>query len=181
MKVSKLFQKVSGEKIESISQYVKNYIEKDNLTSEFEIIVGCDSLPRRFGYATYVTVVCIYRIGRGAHIVYSRESRVKTYNFKDRLWGEVYRAADVASDLFDAGVIDFPRVRKFDVHLDLNKKKQWKSNVIHDEALGYIRGLGFDVYSKPDSPVATFAADHVCRNKEKKMCGNFPSVEIINV
>ena len=160
------FQKVNGEKIVNISQYVKDYIEADTMTSEFQIMVGCDSLPKRFIGATYVTVVCIYRVGRGAHLIFTRESKVKTHSMRERLWGEVYRAVEVANGLSDNGVMEMKRVTKFEIHLDFNPSERYESNVIHNDALGYIRGLGFDAFAKPDTPAASFASDRVCRGKE---------------
>lgn len=161
------FQKVNGEKIKSISQYVKDYINADTMTSEFQIMIGCDSLPKRFIGATYVTVVCIYRVGRGAHLLFTRETRIKTHSMKERLWGEVYRAVEVANELSDNGVLEMNRVTKFEIHLDFNPNERYESNVIHDEALGYLHALGFDAFAKPDSPAASFASDRVCRNKER--------------
>jgi len=160
------FQKINGEKIDNVAKYVKDYINADTMTSEFQIMVGCDSLPKRFIGATYVTVVCIYRVGRGAHIVFSRESRVRTYSMKERLWGEVYRSVEVANDLSDNGILELKRVVKFEIHLDFNPSERYESNVIHDEALGYLHALGFDAFAKPDSPAASFASDRVCRGKE---------------
>jgi len=160
------FQKINGEKIDNVAKYVKDYINADTMTSEFQIMVGCDSLPKRFIGATYVTVVCIYRVGRGAHIVFSRESRVQTYSMKERLWGEVYRSVEVANDLSDNGILELKRVVKFEIHLDFNPSERYESNVIHDEALGYLHALGFDAFAKPDSPAASFASDRVCRGKE---------------
>jgi len=160
------FQKINGEKIDNVAKYVKDYINADTMTSEFQIMVGCDSLPKRFIGATYVTVVCIYRVGRGAHIVFSRENRVRTYSMKERLWGEVYRSVEVANGLSDNGILELKRVVKFEIHLDFNPSERYESNVIHDEALGYLHALGFDAFAKPDSPAASFASDRVCRGKE---------------
>ena len=172
------WETVEGTKIPNIAEYIKEYIRKDELTSEFKIYVGCDSQPRRFDAATYVTVVCIYKVGRGAHVVFSRDNNVKIYGkakgdrLKNRLWDEVYRVVDIASILTDSDLFENKKITAFEVHLDVNPNENFESNVIHTQAMGYIKGMGFDAFAKPDSPAASYASDHVCRGKEKKMAGH---------
>lgn len=171
------FQKTSGEPIGDLVQYIKDCINEDKLTSEFHIFIGCDSLPNRYNKATYSVVVCLYRVGRGAHVVYSRESGVRIYGktraerLKNRLWDEVYRVVDLATLLTDSDLLNDQRITDFQVHLDVNPNETFDSNVIHREAIGYINSLGFDAYAKPDSPAASYVSDHLCRGKEDKMAG----------
>lgn len=166
------FQKTDGTKVGDYAKYIKEYIENDKLTTSFQIFVGCDSLPKRISGATYVTAICVWKVGHGVHVIFAREHNVLIHGktererLKNRLWAEVYRAVDVASALVDGGVMNLRRVDEFEVHLDVNPKKEFESNLIHNDALGYVRALGFDAYAKPDSPAASFASDRACRGKE---------------
>lgn len=173
------FVTLSGTKIDNIVEYLRDYVNKDELTSEFKIFIGCDSLPSRYNRATYSLVVCVYRVGRGAHVVYSRDQGVHIYGktrserLKNRLWDEVYRVVDLATLLTDSDLFENPKVTDFQVHLDVNPDEKHDSHVIYNEAVGYINSLGFDAYVKPDSPAASYVSDHLARGKEKKMSGIF--------
>lgn len=176
------FQKISGEPVENVAEYVRSYIEEYARTSPYtgvQLFIGCDSLPKSYGGATYVTAICIYRVGRGAHILFARENKVKIYGknkrerLRNRLWDEVYRSVEVANELIDGGVIELPSIVGFEIHLDVNPSKKWESNIVHDEVVGYVRSLGLDALVKPDSPAASFASDRVCRHKEQEFATPF--------
>lgn len=166
------FQKVDGTKIPDYGKYVKEYIENDKLTSTFKVFIGCDSLPKRVHGATFVTAICIWKVGRGVHVIFAREHNIVIHGktqrerLKNRLWAEVYRAVEVAGELVEYDIITLPRVEGFEVHIDINPSKKFESNLIYNEAIGYIRALGFDAYAKPDSPAASFASDRIARGKE---------------
>jgi hypothetical protein len=174
------WQKVDGTRIGDIAQYVRDYvIAHSDFTTDFEVIIGCDSKSLGNNVARYVTVVCIYRIGHGAHVVFARENKVHVYSkvgatpkereqnmMKNRLWGEVYRAVDVTAYLDEKDIFYMNNIVKFDIHLDLNKKEMYRSNMILEDAMGFVRAQGYDCEVKPDSPAASFAADRMCRGKE---------------
>jgi len=174
------WQKVGGERIDNVARYIREYIDKHaDLTTEFQLIVGCDSKSLGHNYARYVTVICIYRVGRGAHLIFARENKVHVYSkggmtpkareqnmMKNRLWGEVYRAVDVTAYLDEEEIFYLDNITKFDIHLDLNKKEMFRSNMILDDAIGFVRAQGYECEVKPNSPAASFAADRVCRGKE---------------
>jgi predicted RNase H-related nuclease YkuK (DUF458 family) len=86
---------------------------------------------------------------------------------KNRLWGEVYRAVDVTAYLDEHEIFYLENVSKFDIHLDLNKKEMFRSNMILEDAVGFVRAQGYECEVKPNSPAASFAADRVCRGKEQ--------------
>ena len=172
------FQKVGGERIDDVARYIRDCIYNDKLTNEFQIIVGCDSKSLGNNVARYVTVICIYRVGHGAHVIFARENKIHVYGdgitksdreramMKNRLWGEVYRAVDVTAYLDEHDILYLDNVSKFDIHLDLNKSEMYRSNMILEDAIGFVHANGYDCEVKPDSPAASFAADRCCRNKE---------------
>lgn len=173
----KQFQTVGGKIIDDIIPYLKDCIKQDLVTEEFHIYIGCDSLPCRKGTATYSTVLCLYKVGKGAHILYNREPHVKIQGnnprerLRNRLWDEVYRVVDVATVLTDGDIFNEKRISDFQIHIDVNPNEKYESNIIYKQAVGYINSLGLDAYVKPDSPAATFVSDHLCRYKEVKMTG----------
>lgn len=171
------FKTINGKIIDDIILYLKDCIKNDLITNEFNIYIGCDSLPNGKSTATYSTVLCLYRVGKGAHIIYNRESKVKVYGntknekLKNRLWDEIYRIVDLATILTDSDLFNEKRITDFQIHIDVNPNEKYESNVIHNQAVGYINSMGLDAYVKPDSPAATFVSDHLCRYKEMKMAG----------
>jgi predicted RNase H-related nuclease YkuK (DUF458 family) len=164
------FKKIDGTDVGDVSEYIKNYIETRD--GEIDVMIGCDSLPKRYRQATYTTVIAIYTVGKGAHIIYCRENKVKFKVMFDRLWGEVERCVQVAQFLRDSSILEISKVRNLDVHLhlDLNPDAGGganKSNAIIDAAVGYVHSLGFKCSTKPNAPAASYAADTIARGKEQ--------------
>ena len=169
------FKKYNRDKIEDLTSYLKDYINK--IDGEVEIMIGSDSQANEFwNNATFVEVICIYTRGKGAHVIFKQEKRVRVHGknkqekMMDRLWQEIYRAVDVATFLRDQDILDISKVKAIDVqlHLDINKHSEHESNKVHDNAVGYVNALGFDCHTKPDAPAASFAADHICRGYHLK-------------
>ena len=50
-----------------------------------------------------------------------------------------------------------------DIDLDFNPNKKWGSNVVHDSAVGMLKGCGFRVRTKPRAWAASCAADLLCK------------------
>ena len=137
------FKKVDGTVIEDVAKYLKEYIMSRD--GEIDIMIGCDSLPKAYRTATYTTVIAIYTVGKGAHLIFQRETRVKTKSLVDRLWLEVEKSLAIAQFLKEQGVLDIKKIRGLDVHLhlDVNPDVIYKSNTILDAAVGYITAMGF--------------------------------------
>ena len=132
-------------------------------------------MPTRKGTATYSTVIVLYRVGKGAQILFSREKNVKVYGttkrerMKNRLWEEIYRAVDVAMLLTDSDLFDNKQIVDFQVHIDVNPNEDYESNVIYKEAMGYLNGMGLDAYAKPEAMAASYAGDTICRGYTVKV------------
>ena len=166
------FKKFDGTTIDNVSEYVKQYF-RDNPGFDYDLFVGCDSLPAVNKVTTFVVVVVIYKRGKGAHIIYSKVKDKTKLPIMSRLWKEVEISVEVAGELKAGGVLDYQFSDKhgtlqslsLDIHLDLNSKVSEKSNKILDAATGYVKGMGFNVYSKPFAWCASYAADYVCRGR----------------
>lgn len=76
-----------------------------------------------------------------------------------RLMQEVYMAGEMAVQIQD--VVGSRRV---EIHLDINKDPEHRSNSVMKEACGYIRGLtGIEAKVKPESLAAMTCADYITR------------------
>jgi len=151
------FKFYGGKKVKNTIEYIKKYL-KDN--PDTKIIVGTDS-EQYSNYTNYVTVICLVKPTKGAHIIYSENKEKKIYDIFSKLWNEVEFTRNVADEI-EKSINNNSNKKMVTVHLDVNKKKNAKSNIVHDSAVGYLKGLGYSVETKPNSWVATKAADWLC-------------------
>lgn len=146
---------VKGENVELIS-YVKNHLNKFPNT---EILIGCDSQNRKHE-TIYAIVIGMYIPQKGAHVLYSRfsEPRVRMEQNQVRLLNEVWYSVEVAEKIkSELGII-----AKW-IDIDLNPDPKWKSNLALSNAVGLVVGMGYKVRHKGNSPVMTYAADHLVK------------------
>lgn len=137
-------------------------------SKESSVYIGCDSIrfkKKRKGkfFIRYSTVIVLHhdscRGGRIFHNSFSVQDYGKKDALKMRLLEEVRLATEAA-----IAVVDHLDGRRMEVHLDVNPDEAHASNVAVKEALGWVRGLGFDGKIKPDAWAATHAADHAVRH-----------------
>ena len=174
------FRKIGGDSIDDVAQYIKEYFKSRkevDCTNEFEIFIGTDSQRVRRGRLTlYATVICLYTVGKGAHIIYTRIKRDdigptlrKVGNKKGsdpmlfhRLEWEVTYSMQVADYLKVNGIFTGYGVSQ--VHIDISANPENKSNIAYDWAMGWAESQGYNPRGKPNSPAASFAADMCVRN-----------------
>lgn len=140
--------------------YVRQYM---TLNPEVEVLIGCDSQNRsnkktRRKETTYAIVVGLYRPGKGAHVLYSkmvtpieRESTVRLLN---EVWFSVEVAELVKNEL---------GIKATWIDIDLNPDPKYKSNAALTSAVGIVTGMGYKVRHKGNSPLMTYAADHLVK------------------
>lgn len=142
-----------------VDEMKKMILESSQDTS---IYVGCDSQVTR-GKVDFVTVVIVHFASKhGAKIFYKKQKEARLMKMRERLWKEVELVSSVALEL-----IDIIGDRYLSIHLDLNPDVRHKSSVIIQEAVGYIRALGFDCKVKPNAFASSYASDHIVKNKMK--------------
>lgn len=175
MKEKLIFRKLTGELIEDVNQYVKDWVAKN---PHGQIIVGCDSqeYSRFVKYA--IAIVMHYKdkygAGHGAHVIKSivmdrtHKTPKKAMRFKNggksfdtsllqsKLWREVELTVQAAELLSDCE-------KKITIHVDYNSKPGEVSNVLYAPGLGYAQGLGYEAYGKPHAWCASAVADALCR------------------
>lgn len=156
------WKKVKGPEIEDLAGYIKEYISR--YPGEYEIFVGTDSqrLRKRFT-VLYAMVICMYRKGKGAHIIYSKYKRTDIRDKYTRLRTEVAYSLEIANYLTTNDVLLDPSIMT--IHIDLSPHVKNDSNKLYKEAMGWVQGMGYNCAAKPDAPAASYAADHVVKNK----------------
>ena len=157
----KTFKKLDGTKIEDIATYIDDYILKFS-DEKFEIFIGTDSQKvRKRNMVWYSTVICLYRKGKGAHLVYTKEKRTDIVGIKNRLKEEVNYSLGLAVYLRDNEILYDRNIVK--LHLDLSPEIENESNKILKEMTGWVKGMQFDYRIKPDSCASSYVADMVVR------------------
>lgn len=133
--------------------------------------VGTDSEELAQG-AKFVSVIHIWRVGRGARAYYATEidrtmrlrERTGTSRFRERIYKEVMMTATLAVELRTAlhdrygGLLP----QGVEVHADVGERGG--SSVMLKEVIGVLQGYGFgieEIFVKPDAFVASTVADRV--------------------
>jgi len=150
------FKFFNGNKINDEIKYVKNYLKN---YPETKIVVGTDSEQYK-KYTNYVTVIGMIKPRKGVHIIYKSKRTKKIKDIFSRLWNEIEYSRLVADDLEKH--INNTEKKIITLHIDINNNKKEKSYIVHDSAVGYLKGLGYNVESKPNGWIATKAADWLC-------------------
>lgn len=96
---SNKFKSFGGDYIPDITQYLKDYIEKDPTLT---ITIGCDSIQRR-RKTVYAITIMLYNtdLRKGAHVVFYRESCDKIRDNNARLYKEAQYVHDLGVYLDD--------------------------------------------------------------------------------
>lgn len=160
------FRKYDGSRVEA-TDYVLNFL-KDYPGAK--IVVGCDSQHVGSDLQYAVIIAMFYPMNKGAHLIYRKYKKILHKNnisLYERLWEEIEVARLTAQTLeeaiYNSGYlfdIDYNEYTNYvQVHIDINNDAKYKSNVLLNSAFGYLTGLGFEVSCKPESWVASCAAD----------------------
>jgi uncharacterized protein len=145
---------------------IKEFLAQQS--DESKIYIGCDSVSYKRGgkwYADYYKVVVVHIDGcRGCKIFGEIETEVDYNTNKKkptfRLMNECYKVSELFLHL--AKITD----KDIEVHLDLNPKKKYASNLVVEQAIGYIKGTCNVVpFVKPNAFAASYAADRLLRVK----------------
>ncbi len=158
------FKKIGGAPIGNLANYIKEYINlyKDE---KIKLFIGTDSQnTRRSRKTTYATVICLYREGKGAHIIYNKLIRSDIRDRYTRLWLEVTYSMQIVKYLEEQNIYMLKNV--CEIHVDVNTDKKHDSNKLYKQAKGYVTGEGYEFHAKPLSPAASYAADLVCKSKK---------------
>ena len=152
--MERVFKTLIQSKEVDLIPYIKTYLEEH---PETEILIGCDSQNRRH-YTIYAVVIGLYRPGKGAHVLYHRFLTNRERENTVRLLNEVWHSVEVAEKLKNE-----IGVKAEWIDIDLNPDPKYRSNQALTSAVGIVTGMGYKVRHKGNSPVMTYAADHLVK------------------
>lgn len=124
-----------------------------------EVHIGTDS-QQAGKWTEMVTVVAVVTPGKGARAFYCRERLPRIQNLRERLMREVWNSVDTGMAL----VTLIPEEIDITVHIDANPNLRYKSSSYIKELTALVVSQGFKSVLKPDSFIASHAADHVVKN-----------------
>ena len=144
---------------------IQKYLEQSS--DQSKIYIGCDSMAYKnhkgVWMADYYKVVVVHIDGCKGCKIFGEVSTEIDYNPNKkkptyRLMNECYKVSELYLKL--AELTD----KEIEVHLDFNPNKKYASNVIIEQAIGYIRGTCNVIpLVKPDAFAASYAADRLLR------------------
>jgi len=156
------FKKLSNHEKIDLLDYIKNYVKEN---PETELLIGTDSQNHKRN-TTFAIVIALYKPQKGAHALYSRWDEPRQYfgkpgeAEKNRLLAEVWYSVEVAETILNSIGL---RAKYIDI--DINPDKKYGSNVALAEALGLVKGMGYEPRWKKSerSPMITYAADNLVK------------------
>jgi hypothetical protein len=139
---------------------VKEYIE--SCGPDTKVYLGCDSERvnvKGVWHADYVIAIVIHINGQNGCKIFGQITREIDYDKVNkkprmRLMNEVYKVSEMYLQL--AEIIE----NDIEVHLDINPDEMYNSNIVINEAIGYVKGMCNVVpLVKPKAFAASCAAD----------------------
>lgn len=142
-----------------IKEAVESTITKEREAgNKLKICIGTDSQVR--GKCIYfATVIVFLREKKGGFMFINSETSLQKMTIRERMIYEVSRSVTTAYDLAD--ILNKHDI-DLEIHADINTDASFKSNVALKEAMGYIRGMGYEFKAKPHSFASSSCADKVC-------------------
>jgi predicted RNase H-related nuclease YkuK (DUF458 family) len=147
------------ENIDLVS-YIKT---KKDENPNIELLIGCDS--QNHGPVTvYAVVVGLYNPGKGAHVLYKKTEVKRLYDLTPRLLNEVWLAVETAE--FIKEELDL-KATFIDIDLNSDPNPRFKSNQALANAVGIVKGMGYEVRYKGKSPLMVFCADNLVKRRKR--------------
>lgn len=140
---------------EAVERTIQSELEAGH---KLKVCIGTDSQVRgkNIGFAT---VIVFLREGKGGFMFINSEVINTQMTVRERMIQEVGRSVTLAYELSEVW-------KKFkielEIHADINTDANFKSNVALKEAMGYIKGMGYEFKAKPNAFASTSCADKVC-------------------
>lgn len=157
---------------EPILDYLeKIFIEELDKGYKLKVSVGTDSQKtgRSYKFATVILIttsedlggkVVVGRGGKVIHATHNHEFHNRSKELvNERMMYEVGKSIEVAYEIND--LCDLYDI-KMEIHADINEDSKYESNKALQQAVGYIRGMGYDFKVKPNAPASSNCADKLC-------------------
>lgn len=153
---------------EQVIEEIISYI-KEELSKEYDVIVGCDSSSEQD--PCFPLAVVVLRKGHGGRfflkkIKFSKEQNKSFVNWKMRILREVMLSCQLALCLrekLEDELIRLESIPNYEfkyIHADIGHNGDTREMI--KEVTGLIKGNGFEPKIKPESYVASGVADKFC-------------------
>lgn len=164
--------------ISNVKEYVRNFLIENQ---GGRVAIGCDSSSKDENIKYGLAIAMRRPVNRGDHLIQAsillnkesmgikrfprKQANSSNGQFKSailqRLWKEIDLIMLVMNELGITEDTEDDVIKRncVEVHIDFNKKAECGSNALYAAGLGMFQGLGVKAVGKPDSPVASFAAD----------------------
>lgn len=142
---------------EAVERTIQSELEAGH---ELKVCIGTDSQVRgkNIGFAT---VIVFLRAGKGGFMFINSEVLTTKMTVRERMIQEVGRSVTLAYELSEVWE-KYKNKVELEIHADINTDASFKSNVALKEAMGYIKGMGYEFKAKPNAFASTSCADKVC-------------------
>jgi predicted RNase H-related nuclease YkuK (DUF458 family) len=156
--VKKEWRKLQGDTVGvNISEEIDQVLAREMASgNELKVCIGTDSQVKS-STIEFATVIVFLRKGKGGFMYIQESESTQKMKIRERMLAEVAKTIEVAFNLSD---IIYKYNVALEVHVDINTKPDFKSHDALQEALGYIKGMGFAFKAKPDA-----FASSCCANK----------------
>ena len=151
------WKRFSGDSVEDLSNTILTDITTAG-TEDLEFYIGGDSQASLNNVKFTVAIIMIKK-GKGGRGYYKNVTPLETtMTLQQRLFMETFKAVKVA--LWLNPLLESIGYKVNEIHTDLNPNPKYASYEMVQTCLGYIRGMGFEGKTKPDSWAASSVADY---------------------
>jgi hypothetical protein len=153
------WRKYNGDFINApIKEEVRKTIEAERAKNQkLKVYIGTDSQVKQ-DVVDFATVIVFLREKNGGFMFVQNTQSYSKLHLKERILLEVSKSIEIAYELCDL-FIEYDI--EMEVHADINTSTQFKSNDSLNEAMGYIKGMGFNFKAKPEAFASSCCADKV--------------------
>lgn len=136
----------------------KALLQESNKGYKVRICIGTDSQVYTHTI-NFASVIAFVREKQGGFMFFNKSSiRKNGMEIKERLIMEVGKSVEIAYQINEVLIkYGIP----LEVHADINQDEDFLSHIALKEALGYIKGMGFDFKVKPDAFASSSCADRL--------------------
>ena len=151
------WRRFNGDSVRDLSNTILTDITTTD-TDDLEFYIGGDSQASLNNVKFTVAIIMIKK-GKGGRGYYKSVTPLETtMTLQQRLFMETFKAVKVA--LWLNPLLESIGYKVNEIHTDLNPNPNYASYEMVQTCLGYIRGMGFEGKTKPDSWAASSVADY---------------------
>lgn len=143
-----------------IEEPIHEAVEKQILNfqaqgKKLRICIGTDSMMRgqKINFATAIVFIVV---GNGGFMYIQKRKEHRKMTLRERMMIEIGYSLEIAYSLDTV-------LKKYniplEVHADINQDPKYPSNQSFQEAMGYIKSMGYQFVSKPDAFASSVCAD----------------------